>query len=59
MRIATMALPEVSLIERTPQCESGTRCYTSLCYVESAHDCSEGGILVAATEMAFGGRHWS
>jgi phosphoribosylformylglycinamidine synthase len=23
--------------------------------VESAHDCSEGGILVAAAEMAFGG----
>lgn len=48
------ALPEVSLIDG-PHNAKAVHAAIQACVIESAHDCSEGGILVAATEMAFGG----
>ena len=48
------ALPTVSLTDG-PHNAKAVHTAIQACVVESAHDCSEGGILVAAAEMAFGG----
>ena len=48
------ALPEVSLLNGPLYAKAVHRAIKNN-YVTSAHDCSEGGLMVAAAEMAFGG----
>jgi len=48
------ALPTVSLVDGPKQAKVVHQAIRAG-LIESAHDCSEGGLLVAAAEMAFGG----
>ncbi|MEE2912667.1 MAG: phosphoribosylformylglycinamidine synthase subunit PurL [Planctomycetota bacterium] len=49
------SLPVVSL-EEGPNIAKKINAAINARYVQSAHDCSEGGLLVAAAEMTFGGK---